>query len=173
MVQLEEVEEPVEQPAAAESGEAEEREAEGCEGDDSFLDAKTPEEEGEALKSQGNAAYARRDFHEAEELYTRALAAVDAETEDAAATAAEPSLLPQRPPPPLAAAIYFANRAACRLELGRATAAAADCSAALELDGAYVKALLRRAQAYERQGELELLEKAVAGAPRLRLAGWC
>jgi len=99
--------------------------------------------------------------------------AVDAETEDAAATAAEPSLLPQRPPPPLAAAIYFANRAACRLELGRATAAAADCSAALELDGAYVKALLRRAQAYERQGELELLEKAVAGAPRLRLAGWC
>jgi hypothetical protein len=88
---------------------------------------------------------------------------------------------------------------------GRYAEAAEDCTAALELDGSYVKAracdascgsgwyalalrmcnepwckrrcaaqaLLRRAQAYEKQGELEQLEKAVAGAAATHARSAC
>ncbi len=88
---------------------------------------------------------------------------------------------------------------------GRYAEAAEDCTAALEVDGSYVKAracehaagvvdvrwrcacatnpdanaaapaqaLLRRAQAYEKQGELEQLEKAVAGAAATHARSAC
>ena len=131
----------------------------------------------EELKRQGNEAFGRGAHIEAEELYTRALEAEAVgreppggsaaeglpEPTEAAEEAGEAHAGAQAPPPPpqrKERAVYFANRAACRLALGRLDEAVSDCSAALEVDGAYVKALLRRAAAYERQGELEALEKA-------------
>jgi tetratricopeptide (TPR) repeat protein len=124
----------------------------------------------EEYKAQGNAAFGRGEYVTAEEMYSRAIEAMDAEEPGGGVAATdsetrdEPSLLPQRPPPPRCVAVYFANRAACRLSLGQLEQAAADCSNALCIDAVYVKALLRRATAYERQGDLELLEKATAGA---------
>ena len=73
-------------------------------------------------KAEGNAAFARGSFREAEAAYTRALA-----------------LAPQLP-------ALAANRAAARLKLGDWTGAEADASAALELEKGSVKALLRRGQ---------------------------
>lgn len=52
-------------------------------------------------------------------------------------------------------AVYFGNRAACHLKLGQHADAAADCSAALEVQPGYIKVLLRRSTAYEALDELE------------------
>ncbi len=52
-------------------------------------------------------------------------------------------------------AVYFANRAACYMRQGEHAQAAMDCSSALNLDTTYLKAILRRAAAYEAMGELE------------------
>jgi len=57
--------------------------------------------------------------------------------------------------------VYHSNRAACLLKLEQFEPAVEDCSAALELDAGYVKALGRRAQAYEK---LDKLTEAVADA---------
>lgn len=70
-------------------------------------------------------------------------------------------------------AVYFANRAACHLKRGAHAEAAADCSAALEMQPHYLKALLRRSTAYE---ALDDLERALADAQRaleVRLFGLC
>ncbi|KAK7793735.1 hypothetical protein R5R35_007885 [Gryllus longicercus] len=52
------------------------------------------------------------------------------------------------------AKLYF-NRATVSSKLGRLNEAIADCSAALELDSTYLKALLRRAKCYMDLGEYE------------------
>ncbi|KAF8069556.1 RPAP3 [Scenedesmus sp. PABB004] len=75
-----------------------------------------------SLKERGNRLYQAGYFADAAECYSRSLAAA-----------------------PSAAA--FANRAAARLKLGQPAEAEADCSAALALDGGYVKALHRRGTA--------------------------
>jgi len=46
-------------------------------------------------------------------------------------------------------AVFYANRAACHLELQDFKAAAKDCSSAIDIDGSYLKAWHRRAKAYE------------------------
>lgn len=132
----------------------------------------------EELKRQGNKAFGCGVWAEAEELYSRALEAeaVGREpTGDSAAASAleqpeageEAAVTQAVPPQRKERAVYFANRAACRLALDRVEEAVSDCSAALEVDGTYVKALLRRAAAYERQGELESLEKASTDLARV------
>lgn len=52
-------------------------------------------------------------------------------------------------------AVYYANRAACELKLEQYSEAAQDCTAALKLDSQYLKALLRRSDAYEHMDDLD------------------
>ncbi|ORY82266.1 TPR-like protein [Neocallimastix californiae] len=52
--------------------------------------------------------------------------------------------------------IYYNNRAACYSNLGKMDEVIADCTEALKLNPKYVKALKRRAQAYEKTKNLEL-----------------
>ena len=50
--------------------------------------------------------------------------------------------------------IYYSNRAACHSILKNYDLVIADCSEALKLDSLYVKALTRRAHAYENIGNV-------------------
>ncbi|RLN88123.1 hypothetical protein BBJ28_00008098 [Nothophytophthora sp. Chile5] len=52
-------------------------------------------------------------------------------------------------------AVYFSNRAACLLRLGRTDESVDDCTQAVALSPTYVKALLRRAEALEKLDKLE------------------
>ena len=52
-------------------------------------------------------------------------------------------------------AVYYCNRAACLVHLGKDQEAVDDCTVALKLKPGYLKALLRRAQACERLDKLE------------------
>ena len=56
-------------------------------------------------------------------------------------------------------AVYFSNRAACLLRLGRTEESIDECTQAVTLSPTYVKALLRRAEALEK---LDKLEEALA-----------
>lgn len=60
--------------------------------------------------------------------------------------------------------VYFANRAACKLQLKQFELAARDCTAALDFDAVYIKALLRRSSAYE---QLDDLERALGDAEKV------
>lgn len=53
------------------------------------------------------------------------------------------------------AAIYNANCAACHLAIEHYNEAVQDCTNALNIDGSYVKALMRRCAAYEALGDVE------------------
>jgi hypothetical protein len=55
-------------------------------------------------------------------------------------------------------AVYYANRAACHARRGSHASVVQDCSAALDLEPKYVKALLRRSAAYEGMEEWERAE---------------
>ncbi|KAF2672817.1 import receptor [Microthyrium microscopicum] len=76
------------------------------------------------LKAAGNKAYGSKDFNRAIELYTKAID------------------LKQDP-------IFYSNRAACHQAMGDWEKVVDDTTAALNLDRMYVKALNRRANAYE------------------------
>lgn len=65
-------------------------------------------------------------------------------------------------------AVYYANLAACHLKARHFEDAVQDSTAALELDAAYVKALMRRAAAYE---ELDDLEHALSDSQKVGKAG--
>jgi len=52
-------------------------------------------------------------------------------------------------------AVYYGNRAACWVHMGRDQEAVDDCRVALNLKPGYLKALMRRAQAFERLDKLE------------------
>jgi len=52
-------------------------------------------------------------------------------------------------------AVYYCNRAACWVHLGRDQEAVDDCRVAIKLKPGYLKGLMRRAQAYERLDKLE------------------
>ncbi|KAJ3151588.1 TOM (translocase of outer membrane) complex component [Geranomyces variabilis] len=80
-------------------------------------------------KALGNTFFADRKYSQAIDLYSQAIA-----------------FKPD--------AVFYSNRAACHSNLGNYDQVIADCTASLELDPVYVKALNRRAQAYERKDRL-------------------
>ena len=111
-----------------------------------------PEVSGEALaeslKKEGNAAFVRAKYFEADELYTEAIGvATERRTK----------------------AILLANRAATRLKVGKHADAEMDASSAIECDGSYVKGYHRRAQARTNLGlfepALEDFEHVVRATP--------
>ncbi|KAI9920871.1 hypothetical protein PsorP6_001752 [Peronosclerospora sorghi] len=93
-------------------------------------------------KELGNKFFACGSYLDAIECYTTALKLCPAE-EDYAYNRA----------------VYFNNRAACLLRLGRKEESVEDCTQAVTLSPTYVKAFLRRAEAFEK---LDKLEEALA-----------
>jgi len=80
------------------------------------------------LKAAGNKAYGSKDYNKAIELYGKAILC--------------------KPDP-----VYYSNRAACWNVLGEWEKVVEDTSAAIAMDSEYVKALNRRAIAYEHLGK--------------------
>lgn len=80
------------------------------------------------LKEAGNKAYGAKDFQKAIDLYTKAILC--------------------KPDP-----VYYSNRAACYNALNKWDLVVEDTSAALVLDSQYIKALNRRANAYDHLGK--------------------
>ncbi|TDH70723.1 hypothetical protein CCR75_004242 [Bremia lactucae] len=95
-----------------------------------------------SAKELGNKFFTRGSYLDAIECYTTALKLCPSEEEYA-----------------YNRAVYFSNRAACLLRLGRTEESIDDCTQAVTLSPTYVKALLRRAEAYEK---LDKLEEALA-----------
>ncbi|XP_048884628.1 tetratricopeptide repeat protein 1 isoform X2 [Brienomyrus brachyistius] len=93
-------------------------------------------EESLKLKETGNAQFKRGEHSEAEESYTAALRAC-------------PVCYGKE------RAILFSNRAAARLHLDKNEGAIADCSKAMELNPDYIRAILRRAELYEKTDKLD------------------
>ncbi|CAL5229198.1 g12480 [Coccomyxa viridis] len=100
----------------------------------------------ETLKQEGNKLYADDDLEPAVAKYEEAL------------RIAPEGAKKQR-------AVYYANLAACHLKTKHFEDAVQDSTAALELEPEYVKALLRRAAAYE---ELDDLEHALADNTKIK-----
>lgn len=100
----------------------------------------------EALKLQGNEAFGQARYEEAVSFYTDAL-----------------SHTPR-------SAILYANRALALLKLSAHAEAEEDCDASLMIDGGFVKALLRRAQARHAMEKYDLaledLEAALEREPK-------
>ena len=94
-----------------------------------------------AAKARGNAAFGARELEAAAAAYGEALTA----------------LARVRGATELRAAC-LGNRAACHLALGALDACVSDCDAALDIDDAYVKVLLRRSTAHERLEHFALAE---------------
>lgn len=145
MVELEEAKEEVQEPAApveepvikeeneeAKEVEAEENELTWTEEERAAL------EEAERLKKKGNEAYLAKNHTVARELYTSAI-------NTAPEKATEKS-------------VYLANRAAVDLALEDYKSVVEDCTESLKINPNYVKALQRRAAAFEK---LEEEEKAL------------
>lgn len=98
------------------------------------------------LKVQGNEAFKTGDYNGAINCYTEAINACpkDQSTD---------------------LAVFYQNRAAAHEKLGNWAEVVNDCSAALQMNNKYVKAILRRAKAYE---QLEDLESALFGMYMLK-----
>ncbi|XP_066469719.1 tetratricopeptide repeat protein 1 [Tiliqua scincoides] len=88
------------------------------------------------LKEEGNEQFKKGDYKEAEGLYAKALQVCPAcyNTERS---------------------ILYSNRAAARMKQDKKEVAISDCSKALELNPNYIKALLRRAELYEKTEKLD------------------
>ncbi|CAI5998768.1 unnamed protein product [Closterium sp. NIES-64] len=96
--------------------------------------------EAEVIKARGNEEYKRGDYNAALESYSNALAAAPG-AEHAEAKESR--------------AIYHANRAMCHLQLKDYDACVTESTAAIDLKPDYVKAIMRRAQAWEKLDKLE------------------
>ncbi|XP_063301423.1 tetratricopeptide repeat protein 1 [Pelobates fuscus] len=88
------------------------------------------------LKEEGNNLFKKGDYIEAEALYTQALQTCPA--------------LYQKD-----RSILFSNRAAARLKQDKNEDALKDCTKAIELNPDYIRALLRRAELYEKTDKLD------------------
>ena len=102
------------------------------------MDAVSPAQRVLELKEEGNDLFRRGEMELAKAKYTTALAVEER-------------------------SVLFANRAACHAKLGSHDDVITDCTRALELDETYVKALVRRAAAYE---ALDKLDAAIADLER-------
>lgn len=91
------------------------------------MDAEERKKTALTLKEAGNRAYGAKDFQKAIDLYSQAI------------------LCKQDP-------VYYSNRAACYSALQDWDKVVEDTTAAVSIDAEYVKALNRRANAYERLG---------------------
>ncbi|XP_044133857.1 tetratricopeptide repeat protein 1 [Bufo gargarizans] len=133
------------------SGAASDEEGAGAAGDDVELDEETllemekglPAEEREErrqqstqLKEEGNELFKKGDYVEAEDIYSQALLKCPA------------SYQKER-------AILYSNRAAARLKQDKTEPAITDCTKAIELNPDYIRALLRRAELYEKTDKLD------------------
>ncbi|KNC87801.1 hypothetical protein SARC_00058 [Sphaeroforma arctica JP610] len=111
-------------------------------------------EKADSLKVEGNIFFKMKEYDSAINLYTECIESCPAGDSRVA--------------------VYFCNRAACYLALEEYNDAVDDCTEALSLNKEYVKALVRRAQGYEKQDKLEdALEdfkKAVELDPTTRVA---
>lgn len=106
---------------------------EGDAGEETKLDPEERErmlQDAQVAKEAGNAHFKAGEIESAIDCYTES---IDVSPEDA---------LQER-------SVFFANRSACYSRLGQHRDVVSDCDAALDLQPGYVKALLRRAQAYE------------------------
>ncbi|XP_004076693.1 tetratricopeptide repeat protein 1 [Oryzias latipes] len=118
----------------------------GAEFDDDYLrevEKTLTEEEKESrrqqsltLKETGNGQFKARNWSEAEDSYSKALALC-------------PVCFSRE------RAVLFSNRAAARLHLDMKDQAISDCSRAIDLDPDYLRALLRRAELYEQTEKLD------------------
>lgn len=88
------------------------------------------------LKEEGNELFKKGDYVEAEDIYSQALLKC-------------PALYQKE------RAILYSNRAATRLKQDKTEPALADCTKAIELNPDYIRALLRRAELYERTDKLD------------------
>ncbi|XP_050168228.1 tetratricopeptide repeat protein 1 [Myiozetetes cayanensis] len=88
------------------------------------------------LKEKGNEQFKKGDYGEAEDSYTKALQICPA------------CFQKDR-------AVLFSNRAAAKMKQDKTEAALSDCTKAVELDPHYIRALLRRAELYEKTEKLD------------------
>ncbi|NWR26611.1 TTC1 protein, partial [Tachuris rubrigastra] len=88
------------------------------------------------LKEKGNEQFKKGDYGEAEDSYTKALQVCPA------------CFQKDR-------AVLFSNRAAAKMKQDKTEAALSDCTKAVELDPHYIRALLRRAELYEKTEKLD------------------
>jgi tetratricopeptide (TPR) repeat protein len=102
-------------------------------------------EAAEGFKCQGNTLYGAHSYEEALEQYEEATAAAPADAHQQLA-------------------IYWANAAACHLQLDRAADCVLACSKALTFNPQYAKAAMRRSTAYE---QLDELDKALKDAQQV------
>lgn len=141
----------------------------------------------EELKGRGNGKYEAKDYAAALQYYQRALGALGAHPLCEAATGGGRDLVAPAATAAGAAAVrsrassYHANCAAALTQLGRLSEALRECDAALRLDAALPKSLLRAAHVFMSLGEYvrarELYERAsragatADGANGLRMCG--
>ncbi|XP_069809288.1 tetratricopeptide repeat protein 1 [Dendropsophus ebraccatus] len=88
------------------------------------------------LKEEGNELFKKGDYVEAEDIYSQALLKC-------------PALYRKE------RAILYSNRAAARLKQDKTESALTDCTKAIELNPDYIRALLRRAELYEKTDKLD------------------
>eukprot|EP00245_Coleochaete_scutata_P009137 TRINITY_DN2949_c1_g1_i1.p1 TRINITY_DN2949_c1_g1~~TRINITY_DN2949_c1_g1_i1.p1 ORF type:complete len:448 (+),score=100.46 TRINITY_DN2949_c1_g1_i1:180-1523(+) len=89
-------------------------------------------EKAEQVKAEGNTLYSGKDYGAALDLYYRALELCPVSDETAQSRA-----------------VYHANAAICHLQLGELEESVLQSTKAVELNGGYMKAFMRRAQAHE------------------------
>ncbi|XP_026513845.1 tetratricopeptide repeat protein 1 [Terrapene carolina triunguis] len=107
------------------------------------LEKNMPEEEKQkrrkestTLKEKGNEQFKKGEYGEAEDSYTKAVQVCPACYQKDRS-------------------VFFSNRAAARMKQDKTEAALSDCSKAIELDPNYIRALLRRAELYEKTEKLD------------------
>uniref|UniRef100_A0A8C8RIY7 Tetratricopeptide repeat protein 1 n=1 Tax=Pelusios castaneus TaxID=367368 RepID=A0A8C8RIY7_9SAUR len=107
------------------------------------LEKNMPEEEkqkrrkeSKTLKEKGNEQFKKGEYGEAEDSYKKALQVCPACYQKDRS-------------------VLFSNRAAARMKQDKTEAALSDCCKAIELDPNYIRALLRRAELYEKTEKLD------------------
>lgn len=139
-------EDPESEPGAAEAdGKAVEDES-ASELDEEYLlelEKHMPEEEKQKrreestrLKEEGNEQFRKADYIEAENSYSQALQTC-------------PSCFQKE------RSVLFSNRAAARMKQDKKEVAISDCSKAIQLNPGYIRAILRRAELYEKADKLD------------------